>query len=53
MFGTLEKLYYFCGVQEQILVFENNETFFETFHSNACIYGNYFVPLQRKQQILT
>jgi hypothetical protein len=53
MFGSLEKLYYFCGVQEQIDEFESNETFFEDFHSNAWIYENYFVPLQRKQQILT
>lgn len=38
-------LLYFCGVQEQIIAFEGNETFFETFYSNACIYENYFVPL--------
>ena len=31
MFGTLEKMYYFCGVQEQKLGFENNEFFFEIF----------------------
>ena len=49
MFGSLQKLYYFCGVKEQIEEFESDETFY----SNACIYENYFVPLQRKQQILT
>ena len=31
MFGTLEKMYYFCGVREQIIAFEYDETFFETF----------------------
>lgn len=53
MLGKLLKLYYFCGVQEQTDEFESNEAFFKTFHSNACIYEIYFVPLQRKQQILT
>lgn len=53
MFGTLEKLYYFCGVGEQTNEFESNEVFLKTFHSNACINENFFVPLQRKQQILT
>ena len=43
-------LLYFCGVQEQIVTFEGNETFLKTFCSNACIYENYFVPLQRKQE---
>ena len=38
MFGTLEKLYYFCGVREQIIAFEYNEIFVKTFCSNACIY---------------
>ena len=47
LFGTLEKLYYFCGVQVQIIAFEYDETFFETFCSNACVYENYFVPLYR------
>ena len=45
MFGTLEKMYYFCGVKEQITAFEDNETFFETFCPNACVYENFFVPL--------
>ena len=31
MFGTLEKMYYFCGVQEQIIAFEGNETFLKLF----------------------
>lgn len=39
-------LLYFCGVQEQIDEFESNETFFEDFHSNACIYEIFFVPLR-------
>ena len=50
MLGKLLKLLYFCGVQEQIDALEGNETFFETFCPNACIYENYFVPLQRKQE---
>ena len=45
MLGKLLKLLYFCGVQEQIVAFEGNKTFFETFCPNACIYENYFVPL--------
>ena len=47
MFGSLKKMYYFCGVKEQIVALEGNETFFETFHSNACVYENFFVPLYR------
>jgi hypothetical protein len=47
MFGSLEKLYYFCGVQEQIDEFESNETFFEDFHSNACVYEIKCLPLYR------
>ena len=31
MFGSLRKMYYFCGVKERIDVDEENETFFETF----------------------
>ena len=50
MFGRLKKLYYFCGVREQIDALEGDETFLKTFCSNACIYENYFVPLQRKQE---
>jgi hypothetical protein len=45
MFGTLEKLYYFCGVKEQIVALEDKKTFFETFCSITCVYENYFVPL--------
>lgn len=45
MFGTLKKMYYFCGVKEQITAFGGNETFFETFYPNACIYEIFFVPL--------
>jgi hypothetical protein len=45
MLGKLLKLLYFCGVQEQIVALEGNETFFETFCSKACVYENYFVPL--------
>ena len=52
MLGKLLKLLYFCGVQEQIVALEGNETFFKTFCSNACIYENYFVPLQRKRKQL-
>ena len=47
MFGTLRKMYYFCGVQEQIVALEGNKTFFETFCLNACICEIFFVPLYR------
>ena len=41
----MEKLLYFCGVQEQIFVFENNEFFLKLFLSNACIYENFSLSL--------
>ena len=47
MFGSLGKMYYFCGVREQITAFEYDETFFETFCSNACIYEKKCLPLYR------
>jgi hypothetical protein len=47
LFGSLGKMYYFCGVQEQIVALDDNETFFETFCSNACVYEIKCLPLHR------
>lgn len=45
MFGGLDFLLYFCGVQEQILGVENNKIFLKLFCSNTCVYENFLLSL--------
>ena len=47
MFGSLEKMYYFCGVRKQIYIKKKNKKKFKNNCSNACIYEIKCLPLYR------